>query len=303
MKKMLSTKEVAKFLGINEKMVYSLITDKGLPATKITGKWIFPLHLVEQWVDSNTINFPKQTQDHLSFQNLLVIIGSNDPLLERTISLFNQTSDHVTAVFSSIGSMGGLSALKNSVCHIAPCHLLSENEEEYNFDIANQELNAMPAVVNFCMREQGIIMRRRPGVTIQNIEDVFFKGVTIANRPVGTGTRLLFDKELMKVGISADGLNGYTNEFNRHIDIGLEILAGRADAGPGIRAVAALLGLDFWPLRWERYDLLILKERFFDKKVQQFLGMLHEPSFKALFGSDYGYDLQSAGKIVFPGNR
>jgi putative molybdopterin biosynthesis protein len=39
---------VAKLLNINEKMVYTLIHEKGLPATKITGKWLFPRHLVEQ---------------------------------------------------------------------------------------------------------------------------------------------------------------------------------------------------------------------------------------------------------------
>ena len=50
MHKLLSTKEVAELLNVNEKMVYSLVSDKGLPATKITGKWLFPRHLVEQWV-------------------------------------------------------------------------------------------------------------------------------------------------------------------------------------------------------------------------------------------------------------
>jgi len=41
MKKLLSTKKVAQFLSVNEKMIYSLVTEKGLPATKITGKWLF----------------------------------------------------------------------------------------------------------------------------------------------------------------------------------------------------------------------------------------------------------------------
>ena len=64
MKRFLSTKEVAGFLGVNEKMVYSLIAEKGLPATKVTGKWIFPQHLVEQWVEAHTINYP-ESADHL----------------------------------------------------------------------------------------------------------------------------------------------------------------------------------------------------------------------------------------------
>ena len=59
MKKLLSTKEVAQFLDVNEKMIYTLVAEKGLPATKITGKWLFPKHLVEQWIETNTINYPE----------------------------------------------------------------------------------------------------------------------------------------------------------------------------------------------------------------------------------------------------
>ncbi|MGM0643432.1 MAG: helix-turn-helix domain-containing protein, partial [Thermodesulfobacteriota bacterium] len=46
MTELLSTKEVARFLKINEKMVYTLVNEKGLPATKVTGKWLFPMNLV-----------------------------------------------------------------------------------------------------------------------------------------------------------------------------------------------------------------------------------------------------------------
>jgi len=59
MKTFLSTKEVARFLGVNEKMVYTLVAEKGLPATKVTGKWLFPRYLVEQWLENETINFFK----------------------------------------------------------------------------------------------------------------------------------------------------------------------------------------------------------------------------------------------------
>jgi molybdate-binding protein len=63
--------------------------------------------------------------------------------------------------------------------------------------------------------------------------------------------------------------------------------------------VASLLGLDFIPLRWERYDLLISKERFFDKGVQLFIGMLHEKIFQDTVKSIEGYDLSISGKMVF----
>ena len=58
-KTLFNTRELAEFLNINEKMVYSLISDKGLPATKVTGKWLFPRHMVELWLERETINVPK----------------------------------------------------------------------------------------------------------------------------------------------------------------------------------------------------------------------------------------------------
>ena len=56
MNKYFTTKEVAGYLHVNEKMIYTLVSEKGLPASKVTGKWIFPQHLVDQWMDANTIN-------------------------------------------------------------------------------------------------------------------------------------------------------------------------------------------------------------------------------------------------------
>ncbi|UCD78974.1 MAG: hypothetical protein JSW26_26820, partial [Desulfobacterales bacterium] len=75
------------------------------------------------------------------------------------------------------------------------------------------------------------------------------------------------------------------------------------DAGLGIHAVAGLLDLDFVPLRWERYDLMIFKERFFDASVQNFLGLLHEEQFFKLAESLRGYDVRLAGRMLFPKNN
>jgi molybdate-binding protein len=124
--------------------------------------------------------------------------------------------------------------------------------------------------------------------------------IRIVNRPLGTGTRLLLDRELAKAGVDGSTIKGYHHEVNRHIDVGLEILSGRADAGPGIRAVAGLLNLDFIPLRWERFDLLVSKDRFFDEGVQLFLGLLVEKAFREIAAQYSGYDAEFSGKMVYP---
>lgn len=303
MKQFLSTKEVARFLNLNEKMIYTLVAEKGLPASKITGKWLFPRRLVEQWVEAHTLNYPSFETGGPQAQDVLIVTGSNDMLLDKALAAFNARQREHVAVFGNLGSMGGLQALRRNLCHLAACHLLQENEADYNFAFADKELEKMPAVVNFCRREQGIIVQAGNPKNIMSIEDLAQSGLRIVNRPLGTGTRLLLDTELKKVGIKGEKIDGYTKELSRHLDVGLEVHTGRADAGPAIRPVASLLGLDFIPIRWERFDLLVAKERFFEPVVQLFLGLLYERDFQRLAGGLNGYDVSLSGKMIFPNDE
>lgn len=299
---LLSTREVARFLGVNEKMVYTLIAEKGLPATKVTGKWLFPRHLVSQWVEAHTINYPDQPAASGPLAGVLVVAGSNDPLLEKALGLFNRRQNDAVAVFGNLGSLGGLRALRRGQCHIATSHLIQDNEADYNFEYARRELERAPAVVNFCRREQGLLVARGNPKGITGVADLGRPGVTLVNRPSSTGTRLLLDRELQKAGLEGPQIAGYHVEVARHLDVGLEIVAGRADAGPAIRAVAGMLDLGFVPLRWERYDLLVAKERFFEPAVQRLVGLLTDPEFREVAATLLGYDVSQSGKMIYPGD-
>ncbi|MDY6881361.1 MAG: helix-turn-helix transcriptional regulator [Desulfatiglans sp.] len=300
-KALFNTREVASFLDINEKVVYHLISEKGLPATKVTGKWLFPRHLVEIWLENQTINYPKSARFLPPYEGLLIICGSNDIFLDRTIAVFNKRhTDHV-AVFGNLGSQGGIEVLGRGLCHIAASHILGRDEKDYNFDSAFQEFKGdLPVLVNFCKREQGLLVGSGNPKGIRGISDLKRGGIKIANRPPGTGTRVLLDMELEKAGMEVGELEGYDREFRGHMDVALEVLSGRADVALGIRTAGSLLGLEFIPLRWERYDLLISKERFFDQGIQLFLGLLHESSIRDMADTLEGYDLSLCGKVVFP---
>jgi putative molybdopterin biosynthesis protein len=300
-KDLLNTREIAELLGINEKMVYTLVSEKGLPASKVTGKWLFPRLLVEQWLENQTINYPEPPGPLPPYHGILIVIGSNDILLDRFLSLFNRLHKNHVAVFGNVGSMGGLKALGRDLCHVASSHLLQEDEQEYNFDFAREELKGKsPVLVNFCRREQGLLVAKGNPKKISGVSDLGQAGTKIANRPVGTGTRLLLDRELEKAGLKETYIEGYDQEFRSHLDVAIEVLSGRADAAPAVKPVAGLLGLDFIPVRWERYDLLVSKEHFFEQGVQLFLGLLHEPQFREIAKELDGYDLSLCGKMVFP---
>ncbi len=300
MNELLSTKEVAKFLNINEKMVYALISEKGLPASKVTGKWIFPIDLVRQWVEAGTVNYPEPVSELPPYNGIVLIAGSNDLLLDKIISVFNARFKNHIAMFGFTGSMGGLKALRRNLCHIASSHLVSMDNNEYNFPFLLKEMKKMPAVVNFSMREQGIIVKKDNPFNIKSVADLAQQGIKIVNRKHGTGTRQLFEKELKKAGISGEDIQGFNNIKEKHMDIGLAVLTGEADAGPGIKAVANRLGLGFIPLCMERFDLLISKERFFDQGIQLFLGLLKEKIFEQAANEFGGYDLSISGTMVYP---
>lgn len=300
--KFLTTKEVAAILHVNEKMVYTLVNDKGLPATKVTGKWLFPRRLVEEWLETHIINYRTQGLRSSTEDGILLLAGSDDLLFQRTLSLFHAKNPGKIGFFANLGSMGGLKSLRRGMCHIGVCHLLQDDNAEYNFDFADQELDKAPVFVNFSRRQQGLLVQKGNPKNIGGIADLARDDVTIVNRPLGTGTRLLLDYEIARSDVSSDRISGYHNEVSRHLDAGLEIFSGRADAAPAIRAVAGLLGLDFIPLRWERFDLLILRERFFEETIQSFISLLHEKAFREMARDFDGYDVSLCGKMLFPDN-
>lgn len=296
----LSTKEVADLLHVNEKMIYVLVNEKGLPATKVTGKWLFPRRLVQEWLEANISNYQPATVT--VDDSILLLAGSDDPLFQQTLGLFQQTFPGKIAFFANLGSMGGITSLRRGLCHIGVCHLLQDDNQDYNFDFAKQELDHSPVFLNFSKREQGLLVAKGNPKNISAIDDLVRKDITIVNRALGTGTRLLLDYELSQKGIASKNIKGYSNEVRRHIDAGLAILSGKADVAPAIRVVAAMLNLDFIPLRWERFDLLIKRERFFEKGIQDFIGLLNEAPFRKLAESSVGYDISLSGKMIFPDN-
>lgn len=300
----LTTKEVAQLLKVNEKAVYSLISEKGLPATKMTGKWLFPRHLVEEWLDVSVVNQPvvDTAAPGMADSGRLLIAGSDDLLFQRLLGLYHARYPDSIAYFANLGSMGGLRALRRKQCHIAVCHLLQDDNEEYNFRFAEREMERLPVFVNFSKRQQGLLVAPGNPKQISSVKDLAQPGITIVNRSLNTGTRLLLDYELTRCDINPDTIDGYRVEVARHLDAGLAVLSGKADAAPAIRPVAELLGLDFLPLRWERFDLLIVRDRFFDPVVQRLVNLLHEPVFKEVAKEYDGYDLSFTGKMVYPDN-
>ena len=73
------------------------------------------------------------------------------------------------------------------------------------------------------------------------------------NRQPGSGTRIAIERRLAREGIAAGDIAGWTTEEFTHAAVAATVAAGSAEAGFGIQAAAAQLGLAFVPLVDERY--------------------------------------------------
>jgi excisionase family DNA binding protein len=297
----LDTQGVAVYLGVNEKQVYTLIHERGLPATKVTGKWLFPVHLVDRWVEAAVINMPEQLPFLQEAKQLLLIAGSDDPLFLKTLALFRHRNPGTLTLQSRTGSTDGLVALGKGLVHMACAHLVDaegEYSSEYIRELAGTDIATDVAVVTFAARNQGVVLAHGNPHGIKSFDDATLEKLKWATREVGTGTRALMERELDLAGKEMKLISASAVPCDSHLDVALAVLSGQADAGIAIEAVAGMVGLPFVPLRSERFDLVIRKEVFFLEQTQQFIGLLGTSGFAELAEELGGYDTKDSGRII-----
>lgn len=133
---------------------------------------------------------------------------------------------------------------------------------------------------------------------IRSLEDLTRPEITFINRQRGSGTRVLLDYHLAKLGVMPAGIQGYSEQEFTHLTVGAAIVSGRADCGVGIAAVTQSLDLDFIPLFEERYDLIIPLEHAQNPLLTPLLELLDDPGFKRMVKLLPGYDVAQMGNRV-----
>jgi putative molybdopterin biosynthesis protein len=295
----LDTKEIAAYLAINDKQVYTLIHERGLPATKITGKWLFPRHLVDRWIEAHVTSVPPPAPFLEGAKGLLLIAGSDDPLLDRLISLYRKRYPDVIVLRSRAGSSEGMLALRRGLCHIACVHLLHPGGG-FSTDHVAELFGPDVAAVTFANRRQGLLLPPGNPHNLSTLREAISADLRWALREPGTGTRALFDRELDRLGSAPTAILRNAMIVDTHLEAGLAVYRGESDVGMGIEAAARLVGLDFLPLQEERFDLVIQKQTFFTGPVQHLLALLGTPAFADLAARLGGYDLAASGRIITP---
>lgn len=299
-KEMMTVKELAAYLNLNEKIVYKLVRSGKIPGTRITGKWTFSKYIIRSWIESNSLEgfagwqFPPRTSPSTD----LFISGSNDLVLERILStILKKEAPDILAYFSNTGSMGGLKALRMGKAHIAGIHLYHPETGMYNIPYLKEHFASEEILLyNLAYRTQGIIMKRN--IKVNSIKDIIKKKLRFINREAGSGTRLLMDHMCEEDGCNVKEITGYDYEVYTHFEVGVAILKGEADVGLGIQSVAESLGLCFIPIRKERYDLVVRSRDLSLRPVQIFFNTIHSNQFRKIVKGLAGYDLKDSGKLI-----
>ena len=232
-------------------------------------------------------------------ETTVVAIGSHDMTLDLLASHLKRHHPRMSLSSSNVGSLGGLIALRRGEAHLAGSHLLDEDSGEYNLAYVRQHLQGRGVVlVNLVHRVQGLIVATGNPKGITSLEDLARDGVAFVNRQRGSGTRVLLDYRLKKLGLDPDHIPGYDREEYTHLAVAADVAGGTADVGLGILAAARALELDFVPLLDERYDLVIPREHYESDLLQPILAIIRGDEFRREVEALGGYDASTMGEVV-----
>ncbi len=290
MKELLTTKELAGLLRLNEKKVYHLVREGGIPHVRITGKWLFPKWHVLRWIEEQV----QREED-------ILIAGSDDILLGRLLALYSRENFPKSLIFySPVGSLKGIQCLSEHKAQACSIHLLDVETGEYNLPFLGRHLpSANYVVLNLWYRSQGLVVRKGNPLGIRSLDDVVKKKARLVNRNKGSGTRLLAEYLLGQKGLREGDVVGFADEVDTHLEVGLRVFFEEADVGFGIEYITHLLSLDFIPLREERFDLVIPKELWPTRMIKAFASSIEPATIRRLSGSLPGYNLRDTGKVLF----
>lgn len=291
----LTPQEVADILKIAKNTVYELIKRGELNSYRVGKKIRVDLKDVDEYrnktksvkstnqPDSFTVNnkLNSFSEEELVRNNGFVICGQ-DILLDILSRYLQLHPNGIQALRSYVGSYNGLYALYQGNVQMATAHLWDGDTGQYNIPFVRRMLPGVPAVIiHLACRLQGFYVAKGNPKGIKGWEDLKRKELTIINREKGSGTRVLLDEHLRKLGISAKNIKGYERESTSHLAIASTVARGGADIGIGNeKSGLQVKGIDFIPLQSERYELVIKKEDIEKAPYQAVLEILRSQEFK-----------------------
>ena len=288
----MSVKQVAAYLQLNEKKIYALVTEGLIPATKITGKWMFPRELVDRWMLDSAHG--GLLSDRLS------IAGSDDPLLHRLLTLYiRDIHAHAQISYTPTGTRLGLELLQANRINISALHWgpLKESHLRHPALLRQYSQHRKWVLVRAFAREQGLMVR--PGIVhaSDNLETLFSPRYRWVERQTGSGAQR-FLLEIRKSTGNAEPLNVTVTALSER-EAAAALILNQADIAPGGRSAASETGLTFIPYGQEAFDLVLPRTIWFRRLFQDILTRLQTDECRRIAEMLGGYDFDRSGDLIW----
>ena len=235
----------------------------------------------------------------LNDQDVLIAMGSDDPAMDLLAEeLTNSTG--TSALFNiPVGSLDGLIALRQGLCHVAGCHLWDATSEDYNISylsriFPDREIRAFTV----SERIQGLFVRKGNPKNITAAQDLTRPDITFINRKKGSGTRLWINSWIMEHEVLPTQINGFERTVTTHREVAQAVANQAADVGVGVAAVGGLPELEFITLFQERFDLIIDGDHIEDSQISRLLDHLHSSTLRGNIQAIGGYETALTGNEV-----
>lgn len=289
----MSVKQVAEYLHLNEKKIYALVNEGTIPATKVTGKWMFPRELVDRWM--------LESSHSGLLTDRLIISGSDDPLLYRLVVEFAQEAGaHALISYTPTGTRAGLELLQTQRADVSGIHWGPNSESHTRHPALLRQYDQYKnwILIRAFRREQGLMVSsallkqtRDP----QSMLDSHFRWVL---RQKGSGAQRFLMEVLGPFGLNTGSLNSELTLFSDR-EAAAAIAMNHADVAPGARATATEFGLGFISFGWESFDFALPRTIWFRRLFQDLVGRLKsEPALRQAEQLS-GYDLTGSGELVW----
>lgn len=289
----MNVKQVSNYLHLNEKKIYSLISEGHIPATKITGKWMFPKELIDKWMLDSTHNG--------LLHDRLIIAGGDDPLLYRvSLALSEILGNKALITYSPGSTRQGLDLLNSNKVDVCCIHWGPEQEScrRHPSLLRQYPKHHDWILIRAFKREQGLLYKAGSLASEPDIPDIFEQKYRWSVRQAGSGSQRFLMEILSQHGLNYDGLNVSVSGRSER-EAASSVASQIADIASGTRAIANEFGLDFISLGWEALDFVVPRNIWFRHLFQNFIANFKSDQGRAISNQLGGYQLDRCGDLIW----
>jgi len=289
-----TTRELAALLRVKERKIYDLVSKELLPFRRVTGKLLFPREEIARWLQVEGEARPMTEPAQASPRHIpLVAAGGHDPLLEWAL---RESRSGIAGFFD--GALDGLARAEVGACVVAGLHI--PEAEGWNLGAVKEKFAGRPWVlIEWARRRRGLIFRPDAARRIDSLQAA--RGLRFQLRQAEAGSELVLDRLLAAEKMKRADLRLVPAIERSETDLALAIADERADVGLGIAAAARQFKLEFTPMIEERFDLLVLRQAYFDPPFQKLLALCRSDAFRDKARALGGYDISGFETVRFNG--